>query len=126
MRALDDPFDGPTEHQFKCASSRVLRLTAPAAATLTSPTALHRARPNPKGYARGAPQEMSLFDTFRFGLYIDFESLTVDFGRQLRRHIHDHDGSPAPGARASGGAIEHDGSVAHRPRASAPPPAVSA
>ena len=82
--------------------------------------------PNPKGYARGAPQEMSLFDTFRYGLYIDFESLTVDFGRQLRRHIHDHDGSPAPGARASGGAIEHDGSVAHRPRASAPPPAVSA
>ena len=70
VRALDDPFDGPDEYQFKC-------------------------------YVTGAPAKISYLDAFYFGLSIDFNCLTIDFGSYLRHLIHDE--TPVAGILARGG-----------------------
>ena len=84
-------------------------------------------------YVHGSTQRMTLWESFNFGLGINFESLTVDFGSILRRLVHEHGTLPAPGALARGGGGHVDGQGAKQRRslrmagseqraAAAPPP----
>ena len=68
-------------------------------------------------YTHCAYQPMSFAEAFHFGLGIDFECLTVNFGSILRRLIHEHDQLPAPGSQARGNGISEEGHIVARPSA---------
>ena len=69
-----------------------------------------------KCYAHGMKERMTPWEAFNFGLAIDFECLSVDFGSVLRRLIHEHGALPAAGASARGGGVSDDGRVLKRGR----------
>jgi hypothetical protein len=68
-------------------------------------------------YVRSAREHMTPWEAFHFGLGIDFECLTVDFGGILRRLIHEHHTLPPPGAMSRGGGVSENGAVKRRERA---------